>query len=87
MNLTLKFGDKQTQKQKEYGDYPIADVSPDMSFLEMMDVLNEQLMDKGMTQLHLITIVVKEFAECVLCSLMEKRTVQTVGNDLSIAHA
>jgi succinate dehydrogenase / fumarate reductase iron-sulfur subunit len=27
--------------------YPIADVSPDMSFLEMMDVLNEQLMGQG----------------------------------------
>ena len=27
--------------------YPIDDVSPDMSFLEMMDVLNEQLIQKG----------------------------------------
>ena len=27
--------------------YQIADVSPDMSFLEMMDVLNEQLMTQG----------------------------------------
>lgn len=27
--------------------YPIEDVSPDMSFLEMMDVLNEQLIQKG----------------------------------------
>ena len=27
--------------------YPIQDVSPDMSFLEMMDVLNEQLIQKG----------------------------------------
>jgi succinate dehydrogenase / fumarate reductase iron-sulfur subunit len=27
--------------------YPIENVSPDMSFLEMMDVLNEQLINKG----------------------------------------
>jgi succinate dehydrogenase / fumarate reductase iron-sulfur subunit len=27
--------------------YPVEDVSPDMSFLEMMDVLNEQLIQKG----------------------------------------
>ena len=27
--------------------YPIADVDPDQSFLEMMDVLNEQLVEKG----------------------------------------
>ena len=27
--------------------YPIDEVSPDMSFLEMMDVLNEQLIQKG----------------------------------------
>ena len=28
-------------------DYPITDVSPDMSFLEMLDVLNEELINKG----------------------------------------
>ena len=27
--------------------YELADASPDMSFLEMLDVLNEQLMHKG----------------------------------------
>ena len=28
-------------------EYPISDVSPDMSFLEMMDFLNDQLINKG----------------------------------------
>ena len=27
--------------------YSLDDVSPDMSFLEMMDVLNEQMMEQG----------------------------------------
>jgi succinate dehydrogenase / fumarate reductase iron-sulfur subunit len=27
--------------------YKITDISPDMSFLEMLDVLNEDLMKKG----------------------------------------
>ena len=32
---------------RKYRDYPIENVSPDMSFLEMMDVLNEQLIGQG----------------------------------------
>lgn len=48
MNLTLKIW-----RQKNTGDkgrlvgYPISDVSPDMSFLEMLDVLNDELIEKG----------------------------------------
>ena len=48
MNLTLKVWRQANAEVKgKMETYPIADVSPDMSFLEMMDVLNEQLMGQG----------------------------------------
>ena len=48
MNLTLKVWRQANATAKgKMETYPIADVSPDMSFLEMMDVLNEQLMGQG----------------------------------------
>ena len=48
MNLTLKVWRQANAEAKgKIETYPIADVSPDMSFLEMMDVLNEQLIGKG----------------------------------------
>ena len=48
MNLTLKVWRQANSKSKgKMETYQIADVSPDMSFLEMMDVLNEQLMTQG----------------------------------------
>lgn len=48
MNLTLKIWRQANTKAKgAMAVYPIEDVSPDMSFLEMMDVLNEQLIQKG----------------------------------------
>ena len=48
MNLTLKVWRQANAEAKgKMETYPIADVSPDMSFLEMMDVLNEQLIGQG----------------------------------------
>jgi succinate dehydrogenase / fumarate reductase iron-sulfur subunit len=48
MNLTLKIWRQANAVAKgNMETYPISDVSPDMSFLEMMDVLNEELMVKG----------------------------------------
>ena len=48
MNLTLKVWRQANAEAKgKMETYSIADVSPDMSFLEMMDVLNEQLMTQG----------------------------------------
>ena len=44
MNLTLKIWRQANQDVKgRFETYPINNVSPDVSFLEMMDVLNEQL--------------------------------------------
>lgn len=48
MNLTLKIWRQKDSKAKgQMVDYKVTDISEHMSFLEMMDVLNEQLVDKG----------------------------------------
>lgn len=48
MNLNLKIWRQSGPKDNgKMVDYKIADVSPDMSFLEMLDVLNNQLVEKG----------------------------------------
>jgi succinate dehydrogenase / fumarate reductase, iron-sulfur subunit len=48
MNLTLKVWRQNGPSDKGRMEvYPISDVNPDMSFLEMMDVLNEQLIAEG----------------------------------------
>ena len=48
MNLTLKVWRQANADTKgKMETYTMQEVSPDMSFLEMMDVLNEQLMDQG----------------------------------------
>jgi succinate dehydrogenase / fumarate reductase iron-sulfur subunit len=48
MNLTLKVWRQQNKNDKgKFATYSVADISPDMSFLEMFDVLNEQLIRKG----------------------------------------
>jgi succinate dehydrogenase / fumarate reductase iron-sulfur subunit len=48
MNLTLKVWRQAAPNAKgRFVEYRAADVSPDMSFLEMLDVLNEQLVHKG----------------------------------------
>ncbi|AMQ00765.1 succinate dehydrogenase / fumarate reductase iron-sulfur subunit [Pedobacter cryoconitis] len=48
MNLTLKIWRQKNNKAKgNLVDYKISEISPDMSFLEMFDVLNEQLINKG----------------------------------------
>ena len=48
MNLNLKiWRQANTTSKGKMVTYPIENVSPDMSFLEMMDVLNEQLINKG----------------------------------------
>ncbi len=48
MNLTLKIWRQKNSKAKgEVETYKLNEVSPDSSFLEMLDVLNEGLVDKG----------------------------------------
>lgn len=48
MNLTLKiWRQKNSKTQGKMETYPVTDISPDMSFLEMLDVLNEKLVNEG----------------------------------------
>ncbi|MDB6032141.1 MAG: sdhB, partial [Verrucomicrobiales bacterium] len=48
MNLTLKvWRQKDAKDPGRMVDYPAANVSPDMSFLEMLDMVNEGLIAKG----------------------------------------
>ena len=48
MNLTLKIWRQKNSKAKGVVEtYKLSDVSPDSSFLEMLDVLNEGLVEKG----------------------------------------
>ena len=48
MNLTLKIWRQANANDKgKMVDYKISNISPDMSFLEMLDVLNNELIEKG----------------------------------------
>jgi succinate dehydrogenase / fumarate reductase, iron-sulfur subunit len=48
LNLTLKiWRQKNAQDAGKFATYNVSDISTDMSFLEMIDVLNEQLITKG----------------------------------------
>jgi len=48
MNLTLKIWRQKNASDKgSIVDYQVSDISPDMSFLEMLDILNNQLIEKG----------------------------------------
>ncbi len=53
MKLTLKvWRQKNSADKGGFVTYPVDGVSKDMSFLEMMDVLNEQLTEKGEDPVH-----------------------------------
>ncbi len=48
MDLTLKIWRQKNKDDKgKMVDYKVSDISPDQSFLEMLDVLNEELINKG----------------------------------------
>ncbi|MEM6736378.1 MAG: succinate dehydrogenase/fumarate reductase iron-sulfur subunit [Bacteroidota bacterium] len=48
MNLTLKiWRQKGPEAKGKMQTYKVSDISPDSSFLEMMDILNEQLINEG----------------------------------------
>ncbi len=53
MNLTLKvWRQKDAKSQGKFETHKVKDISPDMSFLEMFDVLNEQLTHEGKDPIH-----------------------------------
>ena len=53
MNLTLKiWRQKNAEDKGGMETYQVSDISPDMSFLEMIDVLNEDLTREGKDPIH-----------------------------------
>lgn len=53
MKLTLKiWRQKNASDQGGFATYPVDGISTDMSFLEMLDVLNEDLTEKGQDPVH-----------------------------------
>lgn len=53
MNLTLKiWRQKDKNSQGDLKSYQVSGISPDTSFLEMLDVLNEDLVKKGEDPVH-----------------------------------
>ena len=53
MNLTLKVWRQKNGNDKgKFVTYQVSDISPDMSFLEMFDVLNEQLVNENQDPIH-----------------------------------
>lgn len=53
MNLTLKiWRQKNAEDKGGFQTYEVSDISPDMSFLEMIDVLNEDTTRKGDDPVH-----------------------------------
>jgi len=53
MNLTLKvWRQKDAQSKGKMETYPANNISPDMSFLEMLDVVNEGLIHQGVEPIH-----------------------------------
>jgi len=47
MNFTLKIWRQENARAKgRFETYPISNISPDCSFLEMLDLLNESLVEK-----------------------------------------
>ena len=53
MNLTLQvWRQKSRDAEGAFAEYPATDISPDASFLEMLDVVNERLIEKGEDPIH-----------------------------------
>ena len=53
MNLTLKIWRQKNSADKgRFETYEVSDISPDMSFLEMFDVLNEELVNADQDPIH-----------------------------------
>ena len=69
MKLTLRiWRQKDPQDKGRMVTYEVTDVSPDMSFLEMLDVLNERLIAKARTRSRSTTTAARASAACAAWS-------------------
>ena len=67
ISFTLRIWRQAGPKEKGgFKEYHMSDIPTDTSFLEMLDILNEQLIEKVRNLSCLTTIAVKVSAECVL---------------------
>jgi len=67
MNFTLHiWRQKNTNSSGQFVTYNVTDIDSDTSFLEMLDQLNEDLIEKGRTVLYLIMTAGKGFVVLVL---------------------
>lgn len=70
MNLTLKIWRQKNAKAKGgFENYKVTNISPDCSFLEMLDILNESLIIEG-KPFHSTMTAVRVFAEPAVYSSM-----------------
>jgi hypothetical protein len=77
MNLTLKvWRQKNSKTNGSFETYQVKNISSEMSFLEMFDVLNEQLIaPKEKNPLLLTTTAGKVSAGCAVCISMDRHMV------------
>jgi succinate dehydrogenase / fumarate reductase iron-sulfur subunit len=85
MKLTLKIWRQAGPSAKgAMVDYPVTDISEDMSFLEMLDVLNDTLVREGKgTESPSTTIAAKASAVPAACSLTDVRTARAATSPLA----
>ena len=71
MKFTLKiWRQANNTAQGKMVDYAIDNINENMSFLEMIDELNESLILKGDEPVAFDSIAVREYVACVVCTLM-----------------
>lgn len=69
LNLKLRiWRQKDAQSRGEFKDYTLSGISTEMSFLEMLDILNEQLLQQGEEPIHFDHDCREGI--CGMCSLM-----------------
>ena len=72
ISFTLKVWRQKGPKDKGHFDtFQMKDIPGDTSFLEMMDILNEQLINEGKEPIVFDHDVVKVSAVCALCTLTD----------------
>ena len=71
MNLTLKvWRQKNADSKGRFETYEVKDISSEMSFLEMFDVLNERLIREGKELSGYLNIILTVFVVACVCTLV-----------------
>jgi len=63
VNFQLRIWRQENAKSKgKFATYEARNISPDTSFLEMLDIVNDELTERGEARLHRFPTAEKEFA-------------------------